>query len=427
MLKKYKRFQTILLYLNTLVLIILVLVPMFNAFIANSFEDTIVALTVVVIIFFEIAILFIQNTYEKSVDKDIYGKNSAEFVQEIKPMVKTEIEYARDELRHGLTIMLLIVILTYITIYVMVGRIYLLLGLGLLMVIAYIYADYLPHAKRYAEKYDGYFSSKPQKTMGLARIYCDEYKVTTFNRKNEYYKQLRTEEIYVKGQDNPQCAQGFIRCVLWQTIEHLNNTYTMFSCALIVINVMTLWPRFYEDLFIDIVIDSPIMKFVYLAVNVAATAIFAIMNIQQTQKYEDKQKDIKQLYELMCEENIEQMVNKYKQLDKEYRKELFRIRGAFMFSSKMMDETGDIAEVPIKYRMLFIHKYIANIPRINNSFLLVTFASILILVDIFGWRVEWIIGVVGFLVLYIFVRFVVIKNLGKYRIGKACKKLLDEE
>jgi len=195
---------------------------------------------------------------------------------------------------------------------------------------------------------------------------------------------------------------------------------------LIVINVMTLWPRFYEDLFINIVIDNPIMKFIYLAVNVVATVIFAIMNIQQTQKYEDKQKDIKQLYELMCEENIEEMVNNYEQLDEEYRKELFRIRGAFMFSSKMMDEKRDISEVPIKYRMLFIHKYIANIPRLNNSFLLAMLASILIIVDVFGWRAEWIIGVIGFLVLYIFVRFVIIKNLGKYRIGRVCRKLLEK-
>jgi len=183
MLKKYKKIQNILLILNTLVLIILVLVPVFNTVIANSFEDAIVTLTVLIITLLEIVIMFVQNIYEKKVDKAMYGKKSQEFVREIKPIVKTEIEYAREEMRYGLKIMFSVAVITYIIIYVMVGRIYLMIGLGLLMVIVFIYADYLPHAKRYAEKYDGYFSKKPQKIMGLARIYCEEYKETKFNKK----------------------------------------------------------------------------------------------------------------------------------------------------------------------------------------------------------------------------------------------------
>lgn len=427
MLKKYKKFQNVLLGLNALVLIILILVPMFNLIFMNSFEDMVVIWAVVTIIFLEIVIMVVQNAYENKVDKATYGKKSQEFVQEIKPIVKSEIEYAREELRHGLTILLTVMVITYIAIYVMVGRIYLIIGLGLLMVIVYIYADYLPHAKRYAEKYDGYFNNKPRKIMGLARIYCDEYKETKFNRKSEYYTRLKNESIYVKNKDNPQYAKDYIKCVLWQTIEHLNNTYTMFSYVLIVINIMTLWPRFYEDLFMNIVIDTPFMEFIYLAVNMVATVFFAVMNIHQLQKYEDKQKDIKQLFELMRLENVEEMVRSYEQLDEGYRKELFRIKGAFMFSSKIMDEKKSISGVPIKYRMLFIHKYIANIPRMNNSFLLATCVSILLLVDMFGWRWEWTTCIIGSLLIYIFVRFIIIKNLGKHRIGRACKKLLECE
>ena len=61
--------------------------------------------------------------------------------------------------------------------------------LGIIITIAYIYADYIPHAKFYAEKYDRIFcKEKPRAKRGLARIYYNEYKNTKFDDRSSLYK-----------------------------------------------------------------------------------------------------------------------------------------------------------------------------------------------------------------------------------------------
>ena len=58
------------------------------------------------------------------------------------------------------------------------------IAIALCVVIAFIYADYLPHVKRYLKEYDAYFAGadKASEMNGLARIYLQEYKTCGLKR-----------------------------------------------------------------------------------------------------------------------------------------------------------------------------------------------------------------------------------------------------
>lgn len=102
----------------------------------------------IIVIMIEIFLIIIGKAHENNVDKDFLGRLKQEVIEEIKPAKYSQLEEARAELRSGIKIMLACAIVYGIIIFFIkiINLQWALVG-GLVMIIAYIYADYVPHCK----------------------------------------------------------------------------------------------------------------------------------------------------------------------------------------------------------------------------------------------------------------------------------------
>lgn len=119
---------------------------------------------------------------------------------------------AREELRFRLHILLFVVILVYGYFCIRFQSIFLFCAGVSLVLLTYLYADYIPHAVRYAETYDKYIEKKEKgnSTRGLALIYLEEYQKTNFDRNHKFYKEVSRYDFDSDNRVQDNCIKHIL-------------------------------------------------------------------------------------------------------------------------------------------------------------------------------------------------------------------------
>ena len=112
------------------------------------------------------------------------------------------------------------------------------IAIGLMLAIAFIYADYVPHAQFYAKEYDrlclrdGGKEDKPDEVRGLARIYYSEYQNTHFKNHDKWYEQ--NDQLEAFDESDNSVERDYILCYLWSHLANVQDTGIIVSVALLV-------------------------------------------------------------------------------------------------------------------------------------------------------------------------------------------------
>lgn len=374
------------------------------------------------IIILQIIVILMEYMYEQNIDKNIFKGEKRNKVQAIKSEILSEIEYSRRELRFGLNILMTFVVIVLMLMIYITRQYYLILGIGLIGVICYIYADYLPHAKAYAEKYDRMFTKDGMENSirGLARIYLEEYEQTNFNT-TEYKKLDNSNDILL-----PDIK--YMKSVLWARIDSISNSYITYAIALLIVNILALYPDLYKGVLDDVVdVTRNIFNFVLMVISVMASIAMFMSSVKQSEKYKKDQKEINKIIVIFLSNDSNRIKNCYLKLINGADGDLYRVRGAFFYTMKCIDDGINLSTVPLSCRMLYMHKSIANMPRLKNTMILLTVSIVLILIEFFGITTALLIPVMANATIYFLVKKLVLPNLGKNRLMSICEEIKKEQ
>lgn len=257
------------------------------------------------IILLEALCIFLTHKLEETTEQAIFNMSKNALLKRMKSNFKTfSLQSARDELRLGLNILLGVTVPIILVLTARLKNTFLFIELISLIVLAYMYADYIPHALYYAKQYDN--------------IYVPSYELSRWDR--------GIASVLERG----------------------------------------------------------------------------------------SKKDRYNLYE-------------------EYRKkrpkkfEIVRSRGIFVFCSSYISNGEKLDEVPLQYRMLFVHKLYANIPRYRITVLLSAIFCVMFLLE---YNVSYYLIIIFVLVIWglsIILEKTLLPQIGKIRLIKQCKILMKED
>lgn len=381
----------------------------------------------ILVIGVEVFLIIIGKAHENNVDKDILGKSKKEIIEELKPSKYSKIEEARAELRFGIQIMLGSAIICWIIIFFakIIDLRWMIAGC-LLMIIAYIYADYVPHSQRYAAEYDKIFIDKNEKASalrGLGRIYLEEYNKTQFCKKSKYYSDMARIVPYDYTDADPTETKTFLKCIFGNKISSTNNTLAIIGYLMLAINIITVVPDLYD--FIATFFGHVESVDIKMTISICATVIFMAVSICQIYEYYDECYCVKRILQAVRSNSLAEMLSVYKDIDKGHNGSLYRIRGSFVYSQNYIEEHNTIEGCPMKYRMKFPDKYYANISRYNYTYLLSMIILFLVLSNygkLFTTQLKIISGILicsG----YIIGRYIILPKIGRRKIRYMCEKL----
>lgn len=386
--------------------------------------QTVISITVILI---ELFLLLVNNIHESNVDQDILGGSKKELVKKMSSQKYNELEESRAELRSGLEILFTTTILYWITIFFMkiIDLRWALIG-GLVMIIAYIYADYVPHSQRYAKNYDQLFiaeDEKPSAVRGLGRIYLEEYQETKFCKKDNFYTEMAQILPYDQSSANPSETKKYLKCIFSNKIASTNNALAIISYTMLAVNILTVVPDLYNILantFFNNVTVIDIRK----TINICATIIFMFVSICQLYEYYNECYCMKKILYAINSDSLAEMLSVYRMIEKGHNGKLYTVRGAFDYSQKYIEDHHTIHGCPMKYRMKFPDKYLANISRYNSTYLLCSIIFFLFLpsyTDINSQLliISSILVCIGFLI----GKYVFLPQIGKRKIKRICKEL----
>lgn len=379
----------------------------------------------IIVILLEIVLLFLGKRLERKVDMDILKQSKQSVLDQIAPACHNEVEKARSELRKGLQILFVPAELLLVGLFLAhVLTIRWALAGGLILVIAFIYADYIPHSQRYAKDYDALFITQgenPNALRGLARIYFDEYKETSFKKNSSLYKNEEVDVISAQGEGKSVETQEYVKCVLGIRADKTDNTLAILGYSMLAVNVLTLMPDFYELIFGGVLNTAiNIVDFI----NIMAPVIFMVVSICQIYEYNEECFLINMIWNSIQSQDIEKMVDTYNEVLRNENGNLCRVRGRHVYTQKMLEQNKNISSVPMKYRMKFPDKYYANVVRYDFTYLLTT--AIIFLMMLEYNRVSKVILVFFALLAvlaYIIGKYLLLPEIGKKRIGRECEKL----
>lgn len=376
----------------------------------------------VIIITIQILIMVGNEVFNREINSSHFGKDlKATRINTLKQKVYSTVEYSRQELRQGLNILFVITALIIILMMIISEHVYISVGAGILATIAYIYADYIPHAKFYAERYDRIFSGDiPNATRGLARIYYTEYKKTKFDEKNDDYSRINSAKEMKLGEINREYAY----CYVWSHLADKKDMSLIIFFALFAVNIFTMKPSFYTDLIKPLGLREDIFYVTSIVISLAASIVFALLVFYQLPNYNREQEEILEDV-LSVETDDESLLNRYNNLLTEKRSAMIHARARFDYTMLQIEKGNVLTEDDLNYQMLFIHKRVVNLQRYNNTVILTTIAVVLFIMDIIGPNLFMAIPVVVGGTLLALGKLI-IKDLGKKRIAEECERLGDE-
>lgn len=286
--------------------VVIAIIPNINEL--DAVNQTILSIIVIMI---EIALIIIGKVHENNVDKDFLGRSKQEVIEEIKPAKYSQLEEARAELRSGIKIMLACAIIYGIIIFFIkiINLQWALVG-GLVMIIAYIYADYVPHSQKYAENYDKLFiveNEKPSALRGLGRIYLEEYQKTRFRKKDKYYKEMAQLLPYDGSVADTKETKIFLKCIFGNKVASTNNTLAIIGYVMLAINILTVVPDLYDfiaEFFIYLTITNA-----KTTISMCATIIFMIVSVCQLYEYYSECYGVKRIVQAIDSNSLAEMLS----------------------------------------------------------------------------------------------------------------------
>ena len=382
----------------------------------------------IVIIIFQAISIWLSNKLSSVIEQSVFKGSKKQFFEKIKPYPKTiSIQNARDELRFGLKIMIGVAVAVCFCLCIKFQNTNLFIAAVSILTITFIYADYIPHSLFYAKLYDSLFIDKSKSSnvlRGLARIYLEEYKLTKFDRKNKQYKKLSQYSRYHKYADiQDQC----IKNVLFMKADSIRCPEIVYSAILMFINIFLTIPGFLDYTVNDLFkIKDVNVTFIGIMSVISINVIFSFIGFSNTFSYRDKCNSIKKIGECIIADDSKRHLEKYEEYRKNEGKkfEILRSRGVFVFCSTYISEGKKLDSIPLQYRMLFIHKLDANIPRFKITVLLLTVLGFALLNESNCPIHYYVIFIcIGIFISLLF-RIFLLPIIGKYRISNKCIELL---
>lgn len=385
----------------------------------------------VIIMALQVVVICLSHTYEKIVENEIFHMSKRQVYEKIKPYSQgSALQDAREELRFGLHILLFVAILAYAYLCIRFQNILLFCaGTGFIL-LAYIYADYIPNAMRYAKSYDKYIGKKEKgnSTRGLATIYLEEYRKTQFDRNHEFYKEVSDYDF----DDNDRIQDNCVKCILFMKADSIRHPETVHAILLMAANWILVIPNlsFYiiKEFMGEVKTDA---FFIRTMISVIVNVIIAIINIIICVAYKGKCEDIKTISDVI---NDTKKSGRKKRFDEyeNWRKnesrskfEAIRSRGVFVYCSTFISNKKSLDNIPLKYRMLYIHKYYTNVPRFRITAGLLIFCMVALLMEYgVSTQIIFFLSLIYLLIVFLFGKLV-LPNLGKRRIAKKCRELIE--
>lgn len=355
-----------------------------------------------------------NNDFSKSLLNKIIIEKFGNLIDEVIPFedsspTNLDREKRRDWLK---LITLLLAILIMLISFAINSFSIVLMGVSLLVVF-YVYADYLPHANNYATKYDKMHKGTGIAIEGLAKIYKWEYQKTHFDKKNEFYKLEKDYSSYC------------IRYILNVTYRDRHTYWSIVNTILLIVNLISIFIGFSSEYFQLCanyfgVHDLNNYFIVQIILVIVMTAINMIQLMSQDVFYEDMT-DIafKSYYNKRT--NYLKHFYKNSKLKEKYINEIMSVRGIFQYNSASFDKGVSIEDLNINDRMLFIHKAIANISRLKITVSCFLLIIICILIYIDAPIGAYIIVVALGAFIYLLFKNCLLHYIGKNRIIKKIK------
>lgn len=380
----------------------------------------------VIVVLLEVILIALGKYYDREVENTILGRRKQEILKEINPPTKNELEKARDEMREGLKILMIVSVMCIICGF-FAGwiKINIAVAIGMCMVIAFIYADYLPHAKRYAREYDAYFigNEKADSIRGLARIYYQEYFQSRLKRGAKFYKDIEQEKIYVDGKDDPQEAKDYCSCVLSIRSAMINQTLEIVMWLMLTLAVITIKDDVYNVFFTPITNEN-VRLFLQDIIKLSASVLFMAISICQIYECDDECLLIKRIWTVLRGNDLEKLVEECENVIAGPRGKLCKARGSFVYSQKYIEEKHDISSSPLKYRMKFPDRYMTHKVRYVYTYLLLFLIGILLMLEIeYAPAVVWIIYLMVTIVGFPVGMIVFLPEVNRRKIRKKCIEL----
>lgn len=365
----------------------------------------------------ELFSIVLSYFYERIVDHIVFNKPKKKFV-EVLSLSETRMQKSRKQLRNGLNIIMTVSIFFLLCFSIMYkSPLKLVVGVCVL-IITYIYADYIPTAKANYEYYDSLTltgKDKPSAYRGLAKIYKDEYHLTHFKRK-QYNKGIF--EYDPKSKEQNAC----IKSILYMKADSIKYPTLILSIVTIFFNIVLVVPIIPEYAF-KYLLKTPTNDLAITIALLIFNTLFAFVNFREFYKYKNDCRTIKKI----CDAYLSDPLNAYETcnelLDDSNNANVVIARGIFIYCSNQMDNGMDLNNIPIMYRMLYIHRYDANKPRFIITIILAMVAILALLWDL---GIDLLTVFIVLLVIFIFsviFYFTGLKNIGKRRIVKFIEKL----
>lgn len=378
------------------------------------------------IIALQIGAIGLDNLYQNSIDKFIFKEREKKaLLMEADPdRYKNSIQGAREELRYGLNI-LLAVFLTCCLMLMISTKDIIKPGICVcLTFIAYVYADYIPHTKCYAQRYDRVGQKENEKgiaSRGLAKIYREEYEQTQFNKKSPKYNEWKIYEYDKECEEQNECIKNILRL----KIDSINNNSIVISYLVLFCNIIFIFPGVMEFIIQSLANNMDITNAIMSCTTLIINVVFFGVALISYSTYEKKSRKIEELANLIVGEDREKRFNKYKEVLEDNDK--IRARGIFVFCSTYMDRGISLNSIDLRYRMLFTHRKMANVPRFNITVSLIAIILILVFIEL---RASWTMGITItaiFAVATIIFRVFLLEKIEKRQIIKQINKLKEQQ
>lgn len=245
-----------------------------------------------ILIGLQLLTLLLTSFYEKEVENAIFKSKKSDYIRTVIPIQKeSETQIARNELRLGLNIIMSISIVITILLCIMLRSFLPFLASMCILVITYIYSDYLPHVITYTQKYDANFPNvkKGNSIRGLARIYLDEYIITKFKRKHFAYKNAWNYKYDRNSPHQDKC----IKCILQMEADSIENSSKAYGLIVIAINILLVLPGVFEFIISEFIVNSSkTNEFIRLLIFLSINIFFLFFSIISVFTKENKEKKV---------------------------------------------------------------------------------------------------------------------------------------
>lgn len=165
---------------------------------------------------------------------------------------------------------------------------------------------------------------------------------------------------------------------------------------------------------------------------VTINVIIAVINIIICVTYKEKCEKIRVIFNVINDTKKDGRKKRFDEYenwlknDRRSKFEAIRSRGVFVYCSTFISDKKSLNSIPLKYRMLYTHKYYTNVLRFRITVALLMFCMVTLLLEYsVPIQIIFFLSLIYLLIVLLF-GMIVLPNLGKSRISKRCRELMEE-